>query len=471
MIKRLIALLAALCIALGCLAGCQKDAPAGGTTTANSATGSTVTANNENQSGTTGEWVDYAASVTLDMSSETAKQQVTVKTFVDGDTTHFNVPSSISAGGLLKARYLAVNTPESTGQIQEWGKKASSFTRSRLESAEEIYIESEDGNWNVDSTGSRFLVWVWYRPSGSTEFRNLNIELLQEGLSVASSYAGTRYGDTCEAAIQQAKANKLHMHSGESDPDFYYGAAYPVTLKELRTNIELYNNLKVAFEGVVSYNNAQTAYVEEYDEETDTYYGMSVYYGYNLNGAGLEVLQPGNRVKIVGSVQYYETGGTWQVADIEYSVMRPDDPDNIALISSGHEASNRLTSGTLFKTGQKEIEVRTALDSEEMTTKTFDYGNLILSTSISMENLRIERISTTTNEDSSQKGAMTFTCRTSDGQVVSVRTVVLYDENNNVITADAYTGRTINVKGIVDYYSYSGYQIKVFSPSDITIVG
>lgn len=466
MTKRLIALLAALCIALGCLAGCQdKGQPTGATT------GTVTEPSSSVDNVQPGEWVDYAGTVTLDMGSETAKQQVSVKAFVDGDTTHFNVPSTISAGGLLKARYLAVNTPESTGQIQEWGKKASSFTRSRLETAEEIYIESEDGNWNVDSTGSRFLVWVWYRPSGSTQFRNLNIELLQEGLSVASSYAGTRYGDTCEKAIQQAKANKLHMHSNEKDPDFYYGGAYPVTLKELRTNIELYNNLKVAFEGVVCYTNAQTAYVEEYDEETDTYYGMSVYYGYNLNGAGLDVLTAGNRVKIVGSVQYYETGGTWQVADIEYSVMRPDDPDNIALISSGHEAANRLTSGKQFKEGKKEIEVRTSLDSEEMTTKTFEYGNLILSTSISMENLHIERISTTTNEDSSQKGAMTFTCRTSDGQTISVRTVVLYDENNQVITADAYKGRTINVKGIVDYYTYSGYQIKVFSPSDITIVG
>jgi len=466
MTKRLIALLAVLCIALGCLAGCQKAAPA-----ATETTGATVATTGEGQGATTTEWVDYAAQVKLDMSSETAKQKVTVKTFVDGDTTHFNVPTTITAGGTLKARYLAVNTPESTGQIQEWGKKASNFTRSRLETAEEIYIESEDGNWNVDSTGSRYLLWIWYRPSGATEFRNLNVELLQEGLSVASSYAGTRYGDVCEKAIQQAKANELHMHSKEKDPDFYYGSAYPVTLKELRTNVELYKNLKVAFEGVVSYNNAQTAYVEEYDSETDTYYGMSVYYGYNLNGAGIEVLTPGNRVKIVGSVQYYETGGTWQVADIEYSVMRPDDPDNIALISSGHEPSYRLISGEQFKKGTMDIEVRTALDSDETTVKTFDYGNLILSTSISMEYLQVQRISTTTNEDSSMKGAMTLTCRTPDGQIVSVRTVVLYDENNNVITKSAYEGRTIHVKGIVDFYTHTGYQLKVFTPDDITVVG
>ena len=56
---------------------------------------------------------DWAGSVALDMQSETAKQEVTVRTFVDGDTTHFNVPTEIESSGVLKARYIAINTPES----------------------------------------------------------------------------------------------------------------------------------------------------------------------------------------------------------------------------------------------------------------------------------------------------------------------------------------------------------------------
>ena len=74
------------------------------------------------------EAVDYASQVKLNMGSETAKQEVTVKTFIDGDTTHFNVPTDVSDNGVLKARYLAINTPESTGKIEEYGKKASAFT-------------------------------------------------------------------------------------------------------------------------------------------------------------------------------------------------------------------------------------------------------------------------------------------------------------------------------------------------------
>ena len=449
--KKLIALLAALVMILGCLAGCQGDA-------------------NPDNGGETGGNVDYAASVTLDMSSSTLKQEVTVKNFVDGDTTHFFVPNSVVDVGVLKARYLAVNTPESTGKIEPWGKKASSFTKSKLESAESIYIESDNGSWNADSTGDRYLVWVWYKPQGSDTYRNLNIELLQNGLSLASNSADNQYGETCMAAIQQAKGQKLDIHSNQKDPDFYYGDAIPVTLKGLRTNIELYENLRVTFEGVITRESGQTVYVEEYDAETDMYYGMSVYYGFNLTGTGLEILNEGNRVQFVGSVQYYATGDSWQVSDIKYVDMRPNDPNNIQLISSGHKPSFKPTEPGRFDRGSVEVECLTALDSEETVMKTFEYSKLTLGTSVSMQNLKVIDTYTTTNEDSSNKGAITLTCTSADGITISVRTAVLYDDNGNVITADAYMGKTINVQGIVDCYQGT-YQIKVFVPSDITVVG
>ena len=449
--KRLFALLAALCIALGCLTGCNQE-------------GAPETTESTNQA----ESIDYAAQVQLDMASNTVKQEVTVKAFIDGDTTHFYAPSSIAVGGILKARYLAVNTPESTGKIEEWGKKASSFTREKLETADSIIIESDDGNWNLDSTGGRHLVWVWYRPAGATAYRNLNIELLQNGLSIASNSAENRYGETCMAAIGQAKAEKLHMHSKQKDPDFYYGDAIPVTLKGLRTNIELYEGLRVAFEGVITKENGQTVYAEEYDSETDMYYGMTVYYGYNLTGTGLEILKVGNRVNFVGSVQYYEEGGTWQISDIKYVDMRPNDPNNIQLVSENHEAAYSQLTPKQFCEGKVEVEVMTGLDSEETTTTTFDFAQMALSSSVSMKGLKVKSVYTTTKEQSASRGAMTLTCE-KDGYKIDVRTVVLYDENGKMITEDAYEGKTIDVQGIVDYFSGT-YQIKVFSPEDITIV-
>ena len=68
--------------------------------------------------------------------------------FIDGDTTHFyinqsgnynNISKTPGIDGVLKARYLGVNTPESTGKIEEWGKKASKFTQEKLATATSIY--------------------------------------------------------------------------------------------------------------------------------------------------------------------------------------------------------------------------------------------------------------------------------------------------------------------------------------------
>lgn len=460
--KRLYALLAALCIALGCLAGCNSNAAPAESVPA--ATGGA------DESAPAAEVIDFAGSVVLNMNSATLKQEVTVKTYIDGDTTHFYVPESVVENGLLKARYLAVNTPESTGKIEEWGKKASKFTREKLESAQSIIIESDNGSWNVDSTGGRYLVWVWYKPAGADSYRNLNIELLQNGLSVASNSADNQYGEICMNAIAQAKAQQLHVHSKEDDPDFFYGDSIPVTLRELRTNTTAYEGMKVSFEGIVCEESSQTVYVEEYDAETDMYYGMTVYYGYNLNGAGLGILKPGNRVKIVGSVQYYETGGTWQVSDIKYVDMRPNDPNNIQLISEGHTAAYTPITAQQLSGETVTVEVFAAPDSDISTMQTFEYAQLALSTSVSMENLLVTDVYTTTKEDSSDKGAMTLTCTTDDGMTVSVRTAVLRDAEGNVITASAYMGKTICVQGIVDYFS-GEYQIKVFTPTDITFVG
>ena len=127
---------------------------------------------------------DLAGMLKFNENSDTVKAEVTVKSFIDGDTTHFFVPTSISEDGVLKARFLAVNTPESTGKIEEWGKKASEFTASKLSSASSIIIESDDGTWNLDSTGSRYLVWIWYRSGEDQDYRCLNLELLEEGLAL-----------------------------------------------------------------------------------------------------------------------------------------------------------------------------------------------------------------------------------------------------------------------------------------------
>lgn len=407
-----------------------------------------------------GATVDYASLLKLDMSSETLKQVVTVKNYVDGDTTHFNVPQNVAEGGVLKARYLAIDTPESTVKIEAYGKKASKFTKAKLSSASSILVESDNGSWNRDSTGSRYLVWVWYKPSDDADYRNLNLEILQNGLAVASATGSNRYGEICLNALNQAKTAKLNVHSGQKDPDMYYGEAVELTLKELRCNIEKYNGVKVAFEGVVTINNNNGVYVEEYDPETGLYYGIYVYYGFGLSGEGLDILSVGNRSRIVGTLQLYETAGTYQISGLTYRAMKPNDPNNIQKISDGHSPAYQEMSAERFANG------KIGILAEDETVKEYSVAELSLNSSVSMKNLKVKSVYVTDDKTSSSYGAMTLTCEC-DGITVTIRTLPFY-ENNELIGASEYEGKTINVNGIIDYFN-GNCQIKVFTKDVITV--
>lgn len=416
------------------------------------------------------EVADYAGQITFDPTSGVrAKCKVTVNMYIDGDTTHFNVPTSISDSGILKARYLAVNTPESTGKIEDYGHAASRFTKEKLSNAKSIYVESNDDKWNLDTTGSRFLVWVWYQPEGSDTYRNLNIELLQNGLGKGSSTLQNCYGETALAALNAARDAKLLIYSGVPDPEVFRGNNIFVTIKELRTNISEYVGKKVAVEGVVALHNGNSVYIEDYDQETDTYFGFTAFYGYNLDSEGLRILAVGNRVLFAGSVEFRESGGTYQLTDLDYSAYTPDDPNNLKLISEGNVLSYReVMANEFYGNIDIEKEIEDADGNVTVESTTYAFGELSLNSTISMNNLVVKSIYVTNKPGSSSNGAMTITCEV-DGRTVSIRTIVLYDEKDNLITPDAYEGKTINVRGCVDYFE-GKYQIKVFRTSDITIV-
>lgn len=455
-VRALSALLALTALIAIMLSGCNLFGGSPEGTTENSGT----TASADSGDVKPAEAVDYVEKLKLDMSSETLKQEVTVKNYVDGDTTHFNVPQSVVEGGVLKARYLAIDTPESTGKIEAYGKKASRFTKEKLSGASSILIESDNGSWNHDSTGSRYLVWVWYKPSESADYRNLNLEILQNGLAVASATGSNRYGSICLEALGQAKALKLNVHSGEKDPDMYYGEAVELTLKELRCNLEKYNGVKVAFEGVITVNNNNGVYVEEYDPETGLYYGIYVYYGFGLSGEGLDVLSVGNRSRIVGTLQLYETAGTYQISGLTYRAMKPNDPNNIQKISDGHTAAYPEMTADRFVNG------KISIPQDDETVKEYSVAELSLNSSVSMKNLKVKSVYVTDDKTSSSYGAMTLTCEC-DGVTLTIRTLPFY-ENNELIGASEYEGKTISVKGIIDSFN-GNCQIKVFSKDAITV--
>ena len=437
--------------------------------------------NGENEGGDSlGEWVDYASQLKLDMDSPTLKWEVTVKNHIDGDTTHFyitksgninNISKTPGIDGVLKARYVGINTPESTGKIEPWGKKASNFTKEKVMNAESIIIESEDENWNVDSTGERFLVWVWYKAPGASDYRNLNLEILQEGLAVSSKSTNSAYGDICEKAIAQAGEREMNVYAPANvkDPDFPYGDAQFMTLKELKVNIEQYIGQRVAFEAVIVKNSGGSVYLESYNEADDIYYGISAYYlTSGLDGFGLELLQIGNKLRFAGVVG--EFNGSYQITDLKYDVWDEGNSKNMSFISSGHEPGYQEITHLHFdpQANQGFVSVDVNVDGEDVT-KEFPFMFVAQDASVSMKNLKV--IDTYTTKKGDSKGAITITCLV-NGARIDVRTIVLRDENDNLITEDMFEGKTIDVKGTIDYYLPEGstvgtYQIQVFSIDDI----
>ena len=128
---------------------------------------------------------------------------VSLKSCTDGDTANFTQDDYIDDFGspvTIKTRFLGVNTPESTAKVEPWGKKASLFTKKILEAAQAkadeestatnkvynialINHPSDNGFSIKDSSGGRWLAFIWYRMSSTSEWRLLNLEIVEQAYS------------------------------------------------------------------------------------------------------------------------------------------------------------------------------------------------------------------------------------------------------------------------------------------------
>lgn len=274
--------------------------------------------------------------------------------YVDGDTTQFTSYNGLYS---VKVRYLAVDTPESTSEIEEWGKAASLFNQSRLKSAKHVIVQSAEcartGKLAVADidTYQRSLAYVWYTDVENptqNDFRNLNLELVYEGFSL---FAGERAemvefdenGNVVDESFYNAfvKANdiarafKKHMFSGEIDDHYYYGKPKALGLDELYDRTFYTNSYKAGkttikysaycdeytkwtFEGVVSRKVGNAFYIQ------DTIDGKA----YGLYVFTLRTYAPvrvGNRIKVSGVLSMY--GGAYELSGVSYSMFNHQDGD------------------------------------------------------------------------------------------------------------------------------------------------
>lgn len=265
--------------------------------------------------------------------------EVTVSQFVDGDTTHFKTKN----GQVFTARYLGINTPESTYKVEPWGFAASKYTKNALRNAYKIVLQCDDINDRVDTTGERYLSWVWII-SENGDSRLLNLELVEMALAKAKAN-DTSLAEIFNEAVYDVTVNRCRIYGYNNDPDYDYSKeSKSMSLKEIKETYgskeaalqELDKGKKVVVSGVVTRLDGRSAcYIQQYDETTNQYYGVYVYGGYNTQAA----FDLGNSIVIEGKIGYYN--GVLQITDVSAKVrsFAPDDPTSAIYVNDIEDTS------------------------------------------------------------------------------------------------------------------------------------
>lgn len=273
---------------------------------------------------------------------------VKLKEKIDGDTAHFQQFDGDTS--TIKGRYLCIDTPESTGMVEEWGHGASEYNGTMLANAKTIVLSSDSTAATkpaLDSTGSRFLVYVWVSAVENGDistFKLVNLALVQDGWSKAKGATGTDYGSLFISASSQAQTAKIHLWSNEKDCDFNYDSPSTTTIKEIVDGVGVdgkpfdWTGAKATFTGIVTATGPDkgAAFVNKdftWDENGTSVskrYGIYVFTSY-VEYAPLKAV--GNEVQITGLIASYS--GILQVVGVSYSPYYPED-DDMKILSTGN---------------------------------------------------------------------------------------------------------------------------------------
>lgn len=257
---------------------------------------------------------------------------VEVERLTDGDTSTFRLPSPLPDGkASLTVRYHGINTPESTGSVEKWGKSASKYNANRLSNAYQIVVEavisSTTGNPDKDSNGTRYLGYVWYRNSATDTFKNLNLELVENGYTDVHT-PKAEYQATFKEALAFAKKNQMHIWSNDNDPNY---SSDPVEttvegiVKDLALDAPtLYSydtevGAKIVFEAtILNHTSSDTHYYTVGAIGTDgKLYTMNMYGAYSSAPIN-SYLVVGSTYHFVATIQRYY--GKFQISGIDYLV-------------------------------------------------------------------------------------------------------------------------------------------------------
>lgn len=349
--------------------------------------------------------------------------EVSLTQCVDGDTAHFR---DLKSGKNFTARFLCINTPESTGRIDPWGKAASSFVASKLKAATKLVCESKVNGSpaEVDSTQQRYLAYVWYKTSENSEFRLLNLELVEHGYTKFTDVPDkVKYGDVFQTAHLESYALKIKDY-GELDPDFdYSGEVKEVTIAEIMKNFDSYSGgTKLHITARVMRLVGDNMYLQdleqtEFEEDGNVEYKYGSIYMFSGYGSGLGKLVPGTVISLDCQCTENETYGKQLTS-----------PQNVRRMSTGEEYNI--------------IEIENPKASE-----LGDYEGFV----VLIKGLKVKDMYTPNDE-----GAFTIFCEAANGEKINVR--VDGDAQPKFKHSEIEVGKTYDVIGGISKYNDS-YQL------------
>lgn len=232
-------------------------------------------------------------------------EEMKVASISDGDTALFK-----SGNMSFNVRFYGVNTPESTWQIEKWGKTASNFTKEKLNNAESVVIEGSTTPPSQESN-KRWLCYVWYKPKSGDRYINLNLEIVRNGFSNSSVNPDDEYYKYFEEAMSLAEKEDLAIHSNKVDENFDESLE-KISLKDIALNPANYDQSYVSVECTIKSRDGSNVVIADIVDGTE--YKFPVYLGYGSLGDD-RICRPGNRTKFVGRVSSHNN--TWQLTGIE----------------------------------------------------------------------------------------------------------------------------------------------------------
>ena len=328
------------------------------------------------------EWVDYVHDGTVRLNLNYQNKdfyvdgvgQFTLLHAIDGDTAHFTPAVDSLGKGTMKARFYGIDTPESTGKVQQYGHAASEFTKAKLKEANEngtIVISSAQNDYgtpNPDSTGSRYVSLIWInltkKNAPLNELYLLNLWIVQEGLSwVKNVQDMPQYADTFYAAENQAKTYKLNLFSGEDDGWTPTGDYEPASLLEIKQEIQAsledpthtnaFHNKRICIQGTVAGYCDHILYLQDYvyydvddPSKGGEYCGINIFCG--MTDISSKYTRINTYLQVSGLAQDSENFG-FQITDVQgkFPVVTSDNATDAQIIHTA--AENADTEHNLYK--------------------------------------------------------------------------------------------------------------------------